>query len=184
MIVINPFSGKLINTHNTHINTEPCKPENTRSLVHVSLKDSIISFSVLCWWLQNLPHLIMSHVVSWRASEDAVRLLNQTGIMHFEFIGYCRNFTLFITIKVRNRNNQRLESAGDNDRRSKRYCSIAVLGVSFAWRRVKTRVIRLRGEKGREARDQIPSILSGSPNEWWLHTCDACVRKTWRLGLR
>ena len=30
----------------------------------------------------------------------------------------------------------------------------------------------------------IPFILSGSPNECCLHTCDACVIKTWRLGLR
>ena len=30
----------------------------------------------------------------------------------------------------------------------------------------------------------IPSILSGSPNECWLHTRDACVITTWRLGLR
>ena len=30
----------------------------------------------------------------------------------------------------------------------------------------------------------IPFILSGSSNECWLHTCDACVITTWRLGLR
>ena len=30
----------------------------------------------------------------------------------------------------------------------------------------------------------IPYILSGSPNECWLHTCDACVITSWRLGLR
>ena len=30
----------------------------------------------------------------------------------------------------------------------------------------------------------IPFILSGSPNECWLHTCDAYVITTWRLGLR
>ena len=29
----------------------------------------------------------------------------------------------------------------------------------------------------------IPYILSGSPNQSWLHTCDACVITTWRLGL-
>ena len=28
------------------------------------------------------------------------------------------------------------------------------------------------------------SFFSGSPNECWLHTCDACVLITWRLGLR
>ena len=30
----------------------------------------------------------------------------------------------------------------------------------------------------------IPYILSTSPNECWLHTCQACVITTWRLGLR
>ena len=29
----------------------------------------------------------------------------------------------------------------------------------------------------------IPFILSGSPNEYWLHTCDTSVITTWRLGL-
>ena len=30
----------------------------------------------------------------------------------------------------------------------------------------------------------IPFILSGSPKECWLHTCDACVTVTKRFGLR
>ena len=30
----------------------------------------------------------------------------------------------------------------------------------------------------------IPLILSGSPNECWVRTCDACVITTWRLGLQ
>ena len=32
----------------------------------------------------------------------------------------------------------------------------------------------------------IPYILSGNPNECWIHTCtcDTCVITTWRLGLR
>ena len=30
----------------------------------------------------------------------------------------------------------------------------------------------------------IPFILSGSPNECWLHTCNACMISTRRLGLR
>ena len=30
----------------------------------------------------------------------------------------------------------------------------------------------------------IPYILSGSPNECWLHPCDTCVITTWRLQLR
>ena len=39
-----------------------------------------------------------------------------------------------------NSNNQRLGSARDNDRMSKRFCSNAVLCVSFTWQMVKTRV--------------------------------------------
>ena len=48
---------------------------------------------------------------------------------------------------------------------------------------VRTRVIRLRGVQGRNCVFGIPFILSGSPNECWVHTCDACVITTWRLGL-
>ena len=81
-------------------------------------------------------------------------------------------------------NNQRLRSAGDNDRRSKGFCSIAALCVCFTWKLVKTRVIRLRVREGPNARDQIPFIPSESPNECWLHTCDACLITTWRLGLQ
>ena len=46
--------------------------------------------------------------------------------------------------KNKTSNNQRLESAGDNDRRSKHFCYIAMLCVSFSWQIVKARVIRLR----------------------------------------
>ena len=52
-------------------------------------------------------------------------------------------------------NNPRLRSAGDNDRRSKRFWSIAVLCVSFTLEIVKTRVTRLRVIIGPNARDQI-----------------------------
>ena len=53
---------------------------------------------------------------------------------------------------------------------------------------VKTRVIILRVIEGSNARDHcvlcIPFILSGSPNHCLLHTCDACLITSWRLGLR
>ena len=52
-------------------------------------------------------------------------------------------------------NNQRLGSAGDNHRRSKRFCSSAVLCVSFTRQMFKPSVIRLRGVEGRDAHDQI-----------------------------
>ena len=59
-------------------------------------------------------------------------------------------------------NNQRLGSAGDNDRRTKRFCSNAVLCVRFTWYMVKTRVIRVRGVEGRNACDQIAFYTSHS----------------------
>ena len=49
---------------------------------------------------------------------------------------------------------------------------------------VKTRFIRLHVIEGPNASDQIPFILNGSPNERWLHTCDACVITTSGLRLR
>ena len=69
--------------------------------------------------------------------------------------------------------------------------AFAVLCISFIWQMVKTHMIRLRGVEGQDAFDLciclcvlcIPYILSGSPNECCLHTCNAWVIKTWRLGL-
>ena len=53
---------------------------------------------------------------------------------------------------------------------------------------VKTRMIRLPGVEGQNVWSKcflcIPFILSGSPNECWLYTWNACVITTWRLGLR
>ena len=51
---------------------------------------------------------------------------------------------------------------GDNDRRSKRFCSKTVLCVSFIWQMVKIRVIRSRGVEGWNARDQIALCVSHS----------------------
>ena len=30
----------------------------------------------------------------------------------------------------------------------------------------------------------LVEVQTISPNEFWLHTCDACVITTWRLALR
>ena len=94
------------------------------------------------------------------------------------------------TVFIRTGNNQRLRNAGNSDRKSKRFCSNAVLCVSFTLQMVKKRVIRLRVFEGPNARDQIAFYtfhsFSGevqSPNESWLNTCDACVITTCRLGL-
>ena len=84
------------------------------------------------------------------------------------------------------------------------------LCVIFMWQMVKTCVIRLRVIDGPNARDQIGfcafhsflvevilvpratrlnltkkrRALGTRMNECWLHTCDACVITTCRLGLR
>ena len=59
------------------------------------------------------------------------------------------------TLFIRTSNNQRLRNASNNNRRSKRFCSIAVLYANFALKMIKTRVIRLRVFEGPNARDQI-----------------------------
>ena len=59
------------------------------------------------------------------------------------------------TLFIRTGNNQRLRNAGNNDRKSKRFCSNAVLCVSFKLQMVKKRVIRLRVFEGPNACDQI-----------------------------
>ena len=86
-------------------------------------------------------------------------------------------------------NNHRLGSAGDNDRWSKH--SVAPM-LCFAYlsinRMVKTRMDQIMQSRRWKRMWSncilcIPSFLSGSPNECWLHTCDACIITTWRLGL-
>ena len=54
---------------------------------------------------------------------------------------------------------------------------------------VKTRVLRLRGVKGRNASDQIAFcayhlFLVEVQRNATFSTCDACVITTWRLGLQ
>ena len=56
---------------------------------------------------------------------------------------------------IRTSNNQRLRNASNSNRRSKRFCSIAVLYANFTLKMIKTRVIRLRVFEGPNARDQI-----------------------------
>ena len=64
------------------------------------------------------------------------------------------------TVFIRTGNNQRLRNAGNSDRKSKRFCSNAVLCVSFTLQMVKTRVIRLRVFDGSNARDQIARFFT------------------------
>ena len=92
-----------------------------------------------------------------------------------------------LVLSISTSNNQRLRSAGDNDRRSKG--ALVVLCVCFKWQTVKyTRDQITSNRRSKHAWSNyvicIPFILSGSPNERWLHKCDACVITLWRLGLR
>ena len=89
------------------------------------------------------------------------------------------------TLKDNTCNNQtRLRSAGDNDRSSD-----AVLCVKFHVRDSQNTRDQISSDRRfKRAWSNcvmyIPYILSGSPNQCWLHTRDACVITTWRLGLR
>ena len=71
------------------------------------------------------------------------------------FVYVIANFNEMLQLLLVVVNNQRLRSAGDDDRRSKRFCSSAVLCVSFTWQMVKTRVISLRAIESPNTSDQI-----------------------------
>ena len=71
---------------------------------------------------------------------------------------------------------------------SKNFCSIAVLGVSFTWQIVKTRVTRSRVIEGPNASNQIAFhafhsfLVEVQMNAVYIHAKH--VITTWRLGLR
>ena len=68
---------------------------------------------------------------------------------------------------VTTRNNQRLRRVGSNDRGAKRFCSSAVLCVSFTWQLVKTaRVIKIRVIEGPNVHDQIAFCAFHSVSEY------------------
>ena len=102
------------------------------------------------------------NVMIRRGSQD-------TGFHSFTEIGQIfHNKKMYKIVYKKTSNNQRLRSAGDNDRRSKRFRSSAVLCVSFTWQKVKPRVNSLRVIEGSNSRYQIMCIsytLSGGPNK-------------------
>ena len=80
-------------------------------------------------------------------------------VVHFALTSHCicwneQNTVMVLVFINTTSNNQKLRSAGDNDRRSKRFCSMAVLCLSFRWEMVKPRKIRLRLIESAKARDQ------------------------------
>ena len=60
-----------------------------------------------------------------------------------------------LLLSISTSNNQRLRSAGDNDRRSNAFAPTLYFAYVSPDRRSKTRVIRLRVKEGPYARDQI-----------------------------
>ena len=78
-----------------------------------------------------------------------------------------------------NSNNQWLRSAGDKGRRSRCFCSDAVLRVGFTWQMVKTHVMRLRGVEGWNGRDKIAScalhsfLVEVQTNAGYIHATHA-----------
>ena len=82
-----------------------------------------------------------------------------------------------------------LMSVGDNDRRSKCFCSIAVTFRKFYVQIFNTHLIRLRVTEGPNMNDQIEScafhsFLEEVQIKCLLPTCDVCIITTWRLGLQ
>ena len=80
-------------------------------------------------------------------------------------------------------------SAGDNDRRSKCFCSIAVTFRKFYVQIFNTHLIRLRVTEGPNMNDQIEScafhsFLEEVQIKCLLPTCNVCIITTWRLGLQ
>ena len=100
---------------------------------------------------------VASHAEAWTRDEPLrttawETILGAPGAVNTEGgAGYI--FARTAPGSARTRNNRRLRSAGDNNRRSKCFCSSALLCVSFTWQMVKTRVIRWVVE-GPNARDQ------------------------------
>ena len=83
-------------------------------------------------------------------------------------------------IHLQTSKSQRLRSVGNNNRRSKRFCSSTVLSQVSCDRWSKhTRSSDRRSEHlSSKCVLCIPYILSGSPNKCWIHTCDAWVVTT------
>ena len=126
------------------------------------------------------PLWVVMHTAWWKSKRRVATYKRRMRNTNLEIRIACSSCRPQIVIS----NNQRLWSAGDNDWRSKRFCFIALHCVSFTWQIVKTCVIRLRVIEGPTFVLRIPFIHSGSPNECWPHTRDACVITTRILGLR
>ena len=68
-------------------------------------------------------------------------------------------------------------------------CLLIIFAIKFHMRDCQNTRDQIKGDRrskcaGIKCFLCIPFILSGSPNECWLNTCDLCVITTgWRLGL-
>ena len=82
-------------------------------------------------------------------------------------------------------NNQRLRSAGDNETLFLHRCASRKFHMIDS-QNTLDQMTSHRGSKSEWLNwiICIPFIISWSPNESWLHKCDACAKTTWRLGLR
>ena len=122
---------------------------------------------MLQWWgYTNITSSTWRIQVQVGLKTSSPSLRNQHLVFRWTCLLFLRHRQLLwnATIVISSSNNQRLRSAGDDDRRSKRFCSSAVLCVSFTWQMVKTRVISLRAIESPNTSDQItffafPSFL-------------------------
>ena len=93
------------------------------------------------------------------------------------------------TILFYTSNNQRLQSAGNNDQSQFAFAPMLCVFRKFHLMDSQNTHDQITSDRRSKCVWSncilcIPLILSGSPNESCLHTCDACVITTWRLGLR
>ena len=122
---------------------------------------------MLRWWgYTNITSSTWRIQVQVCLKTSSPSLRNQHFFSPWTFLLFLRHRQLLwnATIVIISSNNQRLRSAGDNDRRSKRFCSSAVLCVRFTRQMVKARVISVRAIESPNTRDQItfcafPSFL-------------------------
>ena len=133
---------------------------------------------------------------------DLVRL--DDYMLYFIKKSYRHSSKIRLSIMAKTSNNQRLRSAADNDGRTKRFCSNAVLCVvsrygwskharsNYEWGKVQTRMIKLRSmhfihslgspndmRRMRNNNLEIRLLLSPAKNNWKSHLWST-LRSTYR----
>ena len=138
--------------------------------------NQIDHLSRYCWLIDNLASHIVSFLLSNPSPYGAYKFFQKWIPDIFR-----QNDSI-----PKTSNNQRLKSTGDNDRRFLlQHCPLHKFHMTDGQNMHDQITSDQRSKCVRPKCVMcIPFILSGSPHEYWLHICDTCIIKTWRLGLR